>query len=229
MTDCPRAEMRDLLPDLMHGRLDDVTRAMVEEHVANCDACADELALLRTMRAALATPPRRVDVAQIVASLPSAGRRRAPVTSVRMRNGVGGGAWRIAAGIALLAAAAVGYQVARQPGSNSVVARRAPTAADSTAASTAAPPVTAPATQVARAPSAVESAGRTMARHRDSVLVGPSRPQTQVADAGLGFAGGVSDLADKDVQELLDQLGDIESVPDADVSASLDLSGEGVR
>lgn len=36
MTDCPRADMRDLLPDLMHGALDAAARAEVERHVMTC-------------------------------------------------------------------------------------------------------------------------------------------------------------------------------------------------
>ena len=32
MTDCPNAEIRDLLPDLVHGRLDAAARADVERH-----------------------------------------------------------------------------------------------------------------------------------------------------------------------------------------------------
>jgi len=43
MTDCPRGDMRDLLPDLVHEQLDAATRAEVARHVASCRACAEEL------------------------------------------------------------------------------------------------------------------------------------------------------------------------------------------
>ncbi|MGH7719308.1 MAG: anti-sigma factor family protein, partial [Gemmatimonadaceae bacterium] len=57
MTDCSRADVRDLLPDLLHERLDPVTRAEVERHVSACADCAAEMRLLRGMRAALARTP----------------------------------------------------------------------------------------------------------------------------------------------------------------------------
>ena len=65
MTDCPNAEIRDLLPDLVHGRLDATARADVERHVRDCDDCAAEVTLLRELRTAFHASPR-VDVAAIV-------------------------------------------------------------------------------------------------------------------------------------------------------------------
>ncbi len=53
MTDCPRGEIRDLLPDLLHDRLQGAVHAEVVAHVAVCESCSDELRLLRTARAAL--------------------------------------------------------------------------------------------------------------------------------------------------------------------------------
>ncbi|HEX6807774.1 MAG TPA: zf-HC2 domain-containing protein, partial [Gemmatimonadaceae bacterium] len=61
MTDCSRGDMRDLLPDLLHERLDAATRAEVTRHVASCAECRAEVELLRSMRSALAPAPR-VDV-----------------------------------------------------------------------------------------------------------------------------------------------------------------------
>ena len=37
MTDCPNAEMRDRLPDLLHERLETSVRAAVMAHVDQCD------------------------------------------------------------------------------------------------------------------------------------------------------------------------------------------------
>ena len=36
MNDCPNAEIRDRLPDLLHDRLDPSARAAVTAHVATC-------------------------------------------------------------------------------------------------------------------------------------------------------------------------------------------------
>src|SRR5687767_12362292 len=112
MTDCSNVEMRERLPDLLHGRLEGAARVEVPAHLATCEACAAELALLREARRALDRAPA-VDVARIVAALPRQG--TVPLTVSR-----GGGAastpvrraapaWRryaVAAG--LLLAAGVG-------------------------------------------------------------------------------------------------------------------------
>ncbi|MEX2177405.1 MAG: hypothetical protein WD801_01765 [Gemmatimonadaceae bacterium] len=69
MRDCPNAAMRDRLPDLLHGRATDPALAEARTHVARCEACARELALLRDVRAA--SPSPGVNAARIVAALPA--------------------------------------------------------------------------------------------------------------------------------------------------------------
>lgn len=91
MTDCPNAGIRDQLPDLLHGHLDDRSRARVETHLRECAACRDELDLLRAVRAA--APRVGVDVARIVSALPAP--RRRGVWNQRI--------WQIAAGVVFLA------------------------------------------------------------------------------------------------------------------------------
>ena len=65
MNDCPNAEIRDQLPDLLHDRLDASARAAVTAHVASCVDCRDELELLRGVHGMLigarAARRRRVD------------------------------------------------------------------------------------------------------------------------------------------------------------------------
>jgi anti-sigma factor RsiW len=70
MVDCPRDDIRDLLPDLVHDQLEPAERARVEEHLVNCERCASELELLRSLRAtAFSTPTLDVDrVAEAVRS-----------------------------------------------------------------------------------------------------------------------------------------------------------------
>jgi anti-sigma factor RsiW len=93
MTDCPNGEIRDLLPDLLHGRLGADDRARVEQHVATCETCSEELALLRDLRATIRRAPA-VDVAAIAAAIPA---YRAPA---RTRTW---GSWRAAAAVAAIA------------------------------------------------------------------------------------------------------------------------------
>ncbi|HYC50141.1 MAG TPA: zf-HC2 domain-containing protein [Gemmatimonadaceae bacterium] len=60
--------MRDLLPDLMHGRVPDGQRLALDAHLDGCAACRAELALLQRVREAARVP--RVDTDRIVSALP---------------------------------------------------------------------------------------------------------------------------------------------------------------
>jgi anti-sigma factor RsiW len=102
MNDCPNGEIRDLLPDYLHGRLDPAARQAVDAHVRECATCQEELELLRGMNRALHHVPA-VRVGAIVAALPA---YRAPV-----RRAWGG--WRAAAVIAFVAAGGTTIVVAR--------------------------------------------------------------------------------------------------------------------
>ncbi|MCC6244451.1 MAG: zf-HC2 domain-containing protein [Gemmatimonadaceae bacterium] len=68
MGNCDNNDLRDALPDYVGGRLSDIERARVARHVAECVDCADELNVVRMVRAARA--PVAIDVARIVAQLP---------------------------------------------------------------------------------------------------------------------------------------------------------------
>lgn len=99
MPDCPDGEIRDLLPDLVHERLDAESRAQLDAHVADCGDCTAEIALLRRIRAsAEAQRLPVVDVGRVVGALPAAGRRKSHWTR---STGL-----RIAAGLAVLIAGA---------------------------------------------------------------------------------------------------------------------------
>jgi anti-sigma factor RsiW len=102
MIDCPNAEIRDRLPDFVHGQLDAEARAAVAAHAAGCAACAAELALLRELRATLRTGPA-VDVARIVAALPAPPARRTRPAGLAHPPQWRRFDWRIAAGIVALA------------------------------------------------------------------------------------------------------------------------------
>ena len=101
MIDCPNGEIRDRLPDFVHGQLDGAARVEVSAHVADCAACTAELTLLRELRASLRWAPP-VDVARIVAALPRSGApERAPHPSPRRASERFD--WRVAAAIVALA------------------------------------------------------------------------------------------------------------------------------
>ncbi len=218
MSDCPRGDMRDLLPDLVHEQLDAATRAEVARHVASCAACAEELELLRSMRRAL-SPAADVDVGRIaeavVASrvaardLPNVRRlavRAAPRADRRI-------AWRIAAAFVIAAAGASGWVLVRgRPGTPTRPVATAPSHVDS---------VTAPPTVVAAQPHSP--------RRSQAVTAAPAQPK-MLASTGLVMDGGVKDLSDGDVRVLLQSLDSLSTVPDADPAPmSYQIDDGGVR
>lgn len=212
MTQCTRDDMRDRLPDLLHDRLDAAARAEVARHVASCAECAAELELLRSMRRALSPAPR-VDVSRIAAAVaashapdvrPLGAPRAAPVRR-RM-------AWRIAAAGVVAALGITTWVLAHQPtpGAPIVVATTPPHHTDSV------PP--APRVVAAQPPSS---------RHPSTATKSPEAPQ-MLASRGLVMDGGVTDLSDGDMRQLLQSLDSLRAIPDADpapVNYQLDDDG----
>ena len=70
MNDCPNAEIRDQLPDLLHERLDASARAAVMAHVDGCATVARSSSCCGAFAEMLVARRPRVDVASIVAALP---------------------------------------------------------------------------------------------------------------------------------------------------------------
>jgi hypothetical protein len=76
MNDCPNAEIRDRLPDLLHDRLDVSTRAAVMAHVDDCVDCRAELELLKGVRGVMVARTPRVDINYLETRYRSSTRRR---------------------------------------------------------------------------------------------------------------------------------------------------------
>ena len=191
MRDCPNGEVRDLLPAFVHDRLDQAAAARVREHLATCEDCDVEVAVLRSLRDELHEPVP-VDVAAVTAAV-----------------------------------------VARTTGAMRVVGG---TEAGATARpARSAPPVWSRTWLKAAALVVMVGGGSWVVVQSTGPGTGPGQPAPQgpvVAVAseadGLGFAGGVADLADGELQELeaavaaLEQqaIGDVESSSDWDVTTS---------
>jgi hypothetical protein len=106
MTDCPNADVRDQLPDLVSGALVGPARAIVAAHVDGCADCRAEVALLTSVRGVLIADTPAVGVARIqaiVAALPTPPGHgiATPVPSVARRGNRM--AWRIAATVLFMA------------------------------------------------------------------------------------------------------------------------------
>ena len=65
MNSCNEIEIREMLPDLLHGSLDAGAKARVERHVAGCEECGEELDVLRTVKDAAIFAPT-IDVNRVV-------------------------------------------------------------------------------------------------------------------------------------------------------------------
>ena len=192
MTDCPNAEMRDRLPDLLHERLDASARALVMAHVEQCDDCRAELMLLREARVALSSGMRAVDITSIARVVIA--RTASPAAPRTRQKDVGSTwlDWRVAASIAVLVVGGASFAVIR--------ARQQPVAAPS--ATVLSPSLSTPvnvAPPVAVAPE----------RRVPQATSAPAAP----ASAELSAAGGVGDLSDKDLRALLEDLDSIDAMP----------------
>ncbi|HEX6533757.1 MAG TPA: zf-HC2 domain-containing protein [Gemmatimonadaceae bacterium] len=230
MTDCPRGDVRDSLPELVHGRLDADARAEVERHVAGCPACAREVELLEAMRAALGASPAApaapaapvVDIARIAAAVNAT--RRAPVPQVRSAGPWRGRwhGWRAAAAIAAVTVGVMSWAAARRAGDRA----SRPPGADARAGSTPEMVAVAPSGRPDGAPRQANAA-RPASPERSSSTAHPESPwpasvppaaPRQVAQQPRGLAadGGVSDLPDSDLRELLESIDRLDALPDAE-------------
>jgi hypothetical protein len=222
MSECTNGEMRDLLPELVNGRLGAELQLAVEAHVAECAECAAELTLLRSLRPALMREPV-VDTQRIAAAV-----RAQTAASLHHRPARRGTPWRVAiAAAALVAVSAVGYAVVtRGRAAPEVVAVHAPdssTGGDSTRAAAAAP-IPAP---VATAPGAAPAP-----TPPQQVAVAPAAARSPAASGGV--LDNLSDLSDDDVRALSASLDGMSAVPDVapvpeidPLGASLDVQSSG--
>ena len=100
MNKCTELDIQEVLPDLLHGKLDADARARVEAHVASCAECTEELEVLRTVKsAAVFIPP--IDVDRVVRQIPPY-RAIVPAREIPARSRAV--AWLVAASLALVVA-----------------------------------------------------------------------------------------------------------------------------
>jgi len=104
MRDC-QEDVKDLLPDYVTGRLTPSDAARVSAHIDACQSCAAELTVVRAAHAAFRSPP--VDVARIVAALPSPPSKVIELAPRMQRRAFRFTSWRIAATIATIAVSSV--------------------------------------------------------------------------------------------------------------------------
>lgn len=100
MNKCTELDIKEMLPDLLHGGLDAHERARVESHIASCVECTEELEVLRAVKSAAVFIPA-IDVHRVVRQIPPyrtiVPARRVPARSRAV-------AWLVVASLALVVA-----------------------------------------------------------------------------------------------------------------------------
>jgi len=69
MNECIARDIQEVLPDLLHSALPADQRERVEQHLAACDSCREELAVLRAVKDAAVFAPA-IDAARISQLIP---------------------------------------------------------------------------------------------------------------------------------------------------------------
>ncbi|HET7586270.1 MAG TPA: zf-HC2 domain-containing protein [Gemmatimonadaceae bacterium] len=235
MSDCPRGDLRDRLPDVLHGTVIGEERAELEAHVAACAACAAELALLREARQALETGPA-VDVAAIVGAVRRA--RQAPArhqqrgatygvaTPTAGRRIWQSHALRIAATVAFLVVGAAGAFVYLGGRTDSAPRLASTLDAGADSLSAGAPDVApaSPGTDLGSTP-------RMVAQRESSAAAPGARgvPASHGTETvGLLAGASLGDLRDAEIEALMKSLDDLSGIPDAEPSPVLPALTEGV-
>ena len=72
MNKCTDIEIQELLPDLLHGSLDDHARREVEAHLATCESCREDLDVIRTVKSAAIFAPV-IDADRVARQIPPYG------------------------------------------------------------------------------------------------------------------------------------------------------------
>lgn len=183
MSECKNLEVRDLLPALARGELKSSERAAVEDHVAGCAACRSELELLRDVVSRLRDTPV-LDTARITQAVlrTARERREAPISldDARRRRTSARRAWLVAASLMAVAGA----------GALAVFATRDQVR-------------TGPAPEIARSDVPVISPALPEERAQPPRSEPPRAEPQSVVGTELVMGGGVSDLADADLESLL--------------------------
>ena len=203
MNECANADIREMLPDLLHGNLPAAERNRVESHLAGCVECTGELGVLRKVKSAAVFAPA-IDVNGIVRQIPPYQR----ITPVTERPAVKRGVMWLVAGALALVIGGGGSLLMQQRGS--VVA-------------TAIAPDLPPATHAAPAPIAVPVT--------EPVGSGESTvAQSNVRTHSLALATDVASLDDASLIQLMDDMDGFDGLPSAEPEPVLQVdSGEGLE
>ncbi len=133
MNKCTDSDIQEMLPDLLHRALADDVRLRVEEHLATCESCQEDMDVLRTVKNAAVFAPS-IDVDRVVRQIPpyrtivpATERPALPATERPARTRVV--SWLVAASLVLVVAAggSILFQSNGAPNPSSLTPRQLPT------------------------------------------------------------------------------------------------------
>lgn len=204
MNNCMEVETREMLPDLLHDKLDAGTKARVERHIAGCEECREELEVLRTVKAAAIFAPK-IDVNRVVGHIaPYA--KIVPEVDAPTRSRLV--SWLVAASFLVVIAGGGSLLMIQQKDAVRPYATIAP------------PRVT---MSTAPAPIVDPSSGATDVASVDQPVV-----------HALALGTGVETLTDNDLRQLMTDMDDFDALPAAEPEPvmnveTVDISDQGTR
>src|SRR6266581_3477969 len=110
MNKCIDTEIQEMLPDLLHGSLDDRAKRQVETHLATCESCREDLDVIRTVKTAAVFAPA-IDVDRVVGQIPP---YRVIVPGVEQPTRTRIVSWLVAAGLILTVVGGGSVLISRQ-------------------------------------------------------------------------------------------------------------------
>jgi hypothetical protein len=179
MNKCTNSEIQDLLPELEHGKLSAAMRQSVEEHIAGCESCREDLRVIRTVKSAAVFTPA-INVESVVRQIPPY-RMPVPAKEAPARRRVV--QWLVAATVGVLLIGGGTLLKNRQSADNGVAVSE---------------------------PSPPAMIGETL----------PAMPSVPVGTAAhtpaLALVADVRELSDGNLQQLMDELDNMDALPNSE-------------
>jgi anti-sigma factor RsiW len=188
MNKCTDNDLREMLPDLLHGALSADVRERAEAHLATCEECREDLKILRAVKSAAVFAPV-IDANRVVRQIPPY-RTIGPAPELPARPRLV--SWLVAASLAVTVVGVGSLLVTRQ------VATKAPVAVTSTQTEG----------QIVTPPESVASKARATVTPPD-VIVSTAQPRTHA----LALAADVDGLSDGNLMQLMNEMNRFDALP----------------
>jgi anti-sigma factor RsiW len=203
MNKCTERDIKEMLPDLLHGALDADARARVEAHIATCGECTEELEVLRTVKSAAVFIPE-IDVDRVVRQIPP---YRTIVPAVRTPARSRAVSWLVAASLVVVVL-----------GGGSLLMNQKT-------------PIVGPVAKVDRPASPGGGSTRTNNSGELAPVATPKRPATspEPAPHALVLASSVDGLSDNNLRQLMNDMNGFDALPATEPGPAISVdNGDGL-